>query len=191
MAHCSHESGPWCLPPPSTGWHGSCFTGRVRRLAAERKTSRSSGVPGPADGDATASSPALASFDVTSRLAEIRIPALVIHGAKDRIVPAASAQRLADGIAGARRVVFPDAGHVYTTDAPDAANQEVLRFLADVPDRHRQWPGSQPGSRSRNERSGDMTGPLRPAAFPRGGVHSWWFCAERRMAGVGPEPAAE
>ena len=75
-----------------------------------------------------------ASFDVTSRLMEIRIPTLVIHGAQDRIVPAASAQRLADGIAGARLVVFPDAGHVYTTDAPDAANQEVLRFLGDIPD---------------------------------------------------------
>ena len=75
-----------------------------------------------------------ASFDVTSRLAEIRIPTLVIHGAHDRIVPAANAQRLADGIAGARLVVFPDAGHVYTTDAPDAANQEILRFLGDIPD---------------------------------------------------------
>ena len=44
----------------------------------------------------------LASFDVTGRLAEIRIPTLVMHGAQDRIVPAANAQRLADGIAGAR-----------------------------------------------------------------------------------------
>jgi len=75
-----------------------------------------------------------ASFDVTGRLAEIHIPTLVIHGAQDRIVPAANAQRLADGIAGARLVVFPDAGHVYTTDAPDAANQEVLRFLGDISD---------------------------------------------------------
>ena len=73
-----------------------------------------------------------ASFDVTGRLAEIRIPTLVMHGAQDRIVPAANAQRLADGIAGARLVVFPDAGHVYTTDAPDAANQAVLRFLGDI-----------------------------------------------------------
>ena len=29
-------------------------------------------------------------------------------------------------------MVFPDAGHVYLTDAPDAANQEVLRFLGDI-----------------------------------------------------------
>jgi len=75
----------------------------------------------------------LAGFDVTGRLAEIRIPTLVMHGAQDRIVPAASAQRLAGGIAGARLVVFPGAGHVYITDATQAANQEVLHFLAGIP----------------------------------------------------------
>lgn len=73
-----------------------------------------------------------ASFDVTGRLEEIRIPALVMHGARDRIVPAASAQRLADGIAGARLVMFPDAGHAYITDVARAANQEVLHFLAGI-----------------------------------------------------------
>ena len=74
----------------------------------------------------------LASFDVTGRLGEIRIPTLVMHGALDRIVPAANAQRLADGIAGARLVIFPDAGHAYMTDAAQAANQEVLHFLAGI-----------------------------------------------------------
>ena len=53
-------------------------------------------------------------------------------GRRDRIVPAASAQRLAGGIAGARLVVFPDAGHAYITDVAPAANQEVLRFLAGI-----------------------------------------------------------
>ncbi|HXZ72900.1 MAG TPA: alpha/beta fold hydrolase, partial [Streptosporangiaceae bacterium] len=57
----------------------------------------------------------VAGFDVTGRLAEVRVPTLVLHGARDRIVPAAGAQRLSGGIAGARLVVFPDAGHVYTT----------------------------------------------------------------------------
>ena len=61
------------------------------------------------------------------------MPALVMHGARDRIVPAASARRLADGIAGARLVIFPDAGHAYITDVAHAANQEVLRFLAGIP----------------------------------------------------------
>jgi len=71
-----------------------------------------------------------AGFDVTGRLAEIRVPTLVMHGARDRIVPAANAQRLAGGIAGARLVMFPDAGHAYTTDVTQVANQEVLHFLA-------------------------------------------------------------
>jgi len=75
-----------------------------------------------------------AGFDVTGRLAEIRVPALVLHGARDRIVPAADGRRLADGIAGARLVVFPDAGHVYLTDVTQAANQEVLHFLVTGPD---------------------------------------------------------
>ena len=60
-----------------------------------------------------------ASFDATGRLGEIRIPAVVMHGAKDRIVPAASAQRLAGGIAGARLVMFPGAGHAYITDVAE------------------------------------------------------------------------
>jgi len=74
-----------------------------------------------------------AGFDVTGRLAEIRVPALVMYGAQDRIVPAASARRLAGGIAGARLVLFPGAGHAYITDVTQAASQEVLRFLAGVP----------------------------------------------------------
>jgi 3-oxoadipate enol-lactonase len=75
----------------------------------------------------------LASFNVTGRLGEIHIPTLIIHGAQDRIVSIASAQQLADSIAGARLVIFPDAGHVYTTDAPQASTDEVLRFLAGIP----------------------------------------------------------
>ena len=56
-----------------------------------------------------------------------------MHGAQDRIVPASNAQRLADGIGGARLVTFPDAGHAYITDVTRAANQEVLHFLASIP----------------------------------------------------------
>lgn len=74
-----------------------------------------------------------AGFDVTGWLAEIRIPALVMHGARDRIVPAASARRLVGGIAGARLVMFPDAGHAYLIDAAQAVNREVLHFLAGLP----------------------------------------------------------
>ena len=67
-----------------------------------------------------------------------------MHGAQDRIVPAANAQRLAGGIAGARLVMFPDAGHAYTTDVTQAANQEVLHFLAGI---SRPADGSSPSAR--------------------------------------------
>ena len=74
----------------------------------------------------------LASFDVTGQLEQIRIPTLVMHGARDRIVPAANAKQLAGSIAGAQLVIFPDAGHAYITDVAHAANQEVLHFLAGI-----------------------------------------------------------
>src|SRR5208337_4603825 len=47
-------------------------------------------------------------------------------------VLAAAAQRLAGGIAGARLVMFPDAGHAYITDVTRAASQEVLHVLAGI-----------------------------------------------------------
>src|SRR5208337_3514347 len=52
--------------------------------------------------DALAVLDAAGAASAHGRLAEIRVPALVMRGARDRIVPAAGAQRLAGGIAGAR-----------------------------------------------------------------------------------------
>ena len=57
-ARCSPGPGRCCPPQFSTGWRGSCCTGRTRRLTAGPKTSRSSGAPGAPGGDAVASSPA-------------------------------------------------------------------------------------------------------------------------------------
>ena len=112
-----------------------------------------------------------ASFDATGRLREIRIPTLVIHGALDRIVPAVNGRRLAGGVAGARLVVFPDAGHVYITDVArcrqpggPALPRRYLRLNRQP--RHR--PGSQPGPRGQAARLSDMKGPLRPVGIERG-----------------------
>ncbi len=82
--------------------------------------------------DALAVLDAAGAASAHGRLAEIRVPALVMRGARDRIVPAAGAQRLAGGIAGARLVMFPDAGHAYITDVTRAASQEVLHVLAGI-----------------------------------------------------------
>ena len=41
MAHCLHEFGPWCPPPPSTGWHGSCLrAGHADRPPSRRPADR-------------------------------------------------------------------------------------------------------------------------------------------------------
>ena len=92
----------------------------------------------------------LASFDVTGQLEQIRIPALVMHGARDRIVPAADAERLAGGIAGARLVIFPDAGHAYITDVaprrqPGGPALPCRHFRPSRRLQHRRAPANQHG----------------------------------------------
>jgi pimeloyl-ACP methyl ester carboxylesterase len=52
------------------------------------------------------------------RLDRIRCPTLVVHGARDRIIPVANAHTTAGRIPGAKLQVLDDAGHLYPTEAP-------------------------------------------------------------------------
>jgi len=54
----------------------------------------------------------LEAFDVTDRLWRIEVPTLAVAGARGVIVPPARQQALAEGIAGARCEILPDAGHI-------------------------------------------------------------------------------
>ncbi len=74
---------------------------------------------------------ALARFNVEKRLAEIRVPTLVVTGSQDTTVPPASQRRLAEGIPGARQVVIPEAGHAVIIDHPDEFNEALLSFLTE------------------------------------------------------------
>jgi pimeloyl-ACP methyl ester carboxylesterase len=65
------------------------------------------------------------------RLSEIAAPVLVIHGESDRLVPARNATLIAQRIPGARLVILPQAGHMFTTDQPEAARRVILEFLAE------------------------------------------------------------
>lgn len=65
-----------------------------------------------------------------SRLPQIKVPTLVLHGDRDRLVPLANGQMLAARIPGAELVVAPGAAHILTTDAPEFVEREVLRYLA-------------------------------------------------------------
>lgn len=70
--------------------------------------------------------------DIVGRLRDIRAPSLVIVGEHDIPDFHAMADAYAAGIAGARKVVIPTAGHMSNMDEPDQFNQVLLRFLETV-----------------------------------------------------------
>lgn len=65
----------------------------------------------------------------TERLAEIRVPTLVVVGALDQPFIAAAAERVEREIPGARRLVFADAAHMATMERPAEFLRAVRGFL--------------------------------------------------------------
>jgi len=66
------------------------------------------------------------------RLSEIRVPTLVIVGDRDVADILAVADLLAQGIAGARKIVMPNTAHVPNMEQPEQFNRYALDFLASV-----------------------------------------------------------
>lgn len=64
-----------------------------------------------------------------SRIAQITVPTLVIHGESDRLIPPANAKLIAERIPGAKLALIPHASHIFETDQPAAAYQAILEFL--------------------------------------------------------------
>src|SRR3989442_9594346 len=60
-------------------------------------------------------------YESFSRLSQLKVPTLVVHGESDRLVPPENGRRLARLINGARLVMIPGATHNFPTDQPDAA----------------------------------------------------------------------
>jgi 3-oxoadipate enol-lactonase len=71
---------------------------------------------------------AAASHSTQARLGGIAAPTLVIHGEQDMLQSPRNARLLADAIPGAELRLWPEAGHLYVTDEPEA-DGEVARFL--------------------------------------------------------------
>lgn len=67
--------------------------------------------------------------DIQAEIAQIRVPTLVVWGARDRIVPTALGRQLAASVAGAELAVVEGAGHNPMWERPEAFNRAVLRFL--------------------------------------------------------------
>jgi 3-oxoadipate enol-lactonase len=69
-------------------------------------------------------------WEAYSRIAQITVPTLVIHGQTDRLVPAANSRLIAEKIPGAKLVLIPNASHIFETDQPATAHHAILEFLA-------------------------------------------------------------
>jgi pimeloyl-ACP methyl ester carboxylesterase len=72
---------------------------------------------------------AAAAHITLNRLTQIAAPTLVVHGAQDRIQSPENARILANAIRGAELRLWPEAGHLYVTDEPEA-DGDVARFLS-------------------------------------------------------------
>jgi 3-oxoadipate enol-lactonase len=72
-------------------------------------------------------------WEAYSRLQAIAAPTLVIHGEADQLVPPGNGELIAQRIPGAKLVLIPHAGHIFTTDQPEASHEAILEFLSGVP----------------------------------------------------------
>lgn len=67
------------------------------------------------------------------RVRKIRVPALVIWGTADRLVPVRLAARLGEALPSAEVMLLPGVGHVPQFEAPDEVRAALLRFLGELP----------------------------------------------------------
>jgi pimeloyl-ACP methyl ester carboxylesterase len=66
----------------------------------------------------------------SERLADLKMPVLVVTGDDDRIVPTEQSMQLSREIPGAELVVLKDCGHVPQEECPDQFMTSMQAFLA-------------------------------------------------------------
>jgi len=102
---------------------GSRFPFNEQKFREKMKTSMEHGHnPHSGHGDAVGASPSR-----RSRLKEINIPTLVIHGTEDAILPLDHGQAIADGIQNAEMMIMEGVGH----ELPEELNDEVISRLVE------------------------------------------------------------
>jgi len=70
-------------------------------------------------------------YDFRDRLPEIVCPTLVVWGDRDRVIPVRDADVYTELIPGARKVIFPDTGHVPMLERPVRFNALLEQFLSE------------------------------------------------------------
>jgi pimeloyl-ACP methyl ester carboxylesterase len=76
---------------------------------------------------------ALTKYPIRNRLGEIACPTLIVWGTHDMLVPARDADEFERLIPNARKVVWPETGHVAMLERPEAFNRLLAAFLAEQP----------------------------------------------------------
>jgi pimeloyl-ACP methyl ester carboxylesterase len=64
------------------------------------------------------------------RIAGLRLPTLILWGARDRLIPLEAAKRFKTDVAGSQLVVFDTLGHVPHEEDPASTREAVQDFLA-------------------------------------------------------------
>jgi pimeloyl-ACP methyl ester carboxylesterase len=130
-----------------SGWLASRSDALARRPVARRAifgivAHRPDRLPGPLVAEQVRGSgkpgflpalDALTDYPIRDRLGEIACPTLIVWGADDKLVPARDADDFARLIPNARKVVWPDTGHVAMLERPAAFNSLLQAFLAEEP----------------------------------------------------------
>jgi 3-oxoadipate enol-lactonase len=77
-----------------------------------------------------ASCRAIAEADVTSQLARVHCPTLILLGEEELVAPLPAARKLKAGIPHAEVKVIPNAGHVPFLEQPGPFNSAIMEFVA-------------------------------------------------------------
>jgi pimeloyl-ACP methyl ester carboxylesterase len=72
-------------------------------------------------------------LDITEAAKQIRVPALVVCGAEDKMMPLAHSEALRDAIPGAQMAVIAEAGHMVMMEEPEAFNEVLKQFVDRLP----------------------------------------------------------
>nr|WP_298602731.1 alpha/beta hydrolase [uncultured Zoogloea sp.] len=73
----------------------------------------------------------LADTDLRASIGNIRQPVRLIHGAEDRLMPAAAAEWLADALPDGRLSVFADCGHAPQLSRPTDCATLIATFASE------------------------------------------------------------
>jgi pimeloyl-ACP methyl ester carboxylesterase len=85
---------------------------------------------------------AMSAYPIRDRLAEIACPTFIVWGDRDRLVPMRDAGEFERLIPGARKIIYPDTGHLPMLERPACFNEDLRTFLEEEPGERVLKPGS-------------------------------------------------